>query len=250
MFVALTFGGGSRRYNDAAERFKMQLEELEVFDKVISLGEKDLKSDNEFWKVHGNFIENNKRGYGYWIWKPYLIMQQLSCMKDEDVLFYADAGCEVDLSKKEKFIQLKKYFLEKSCNNILARKQDGYKEEQYCKMDTFVALDCNCGSIRKTPQYQATFLAFKNTKEVRDFVNQWYKGCFLENYHLLDDTPSKLHNAHRFKEHRHDQSLFSILYKKTFPFLNNEFNLYDCVFVLRTRNGGSNLHKIYRNMSS
>jgi len=247
MFVALTFGGGSKKYNAAANRFKMQLEALEVFDTINAFNEEKLKKDNNFWNLHKNFFEKCPRGYGYWIWKPYLIMQQLESMKDEDILFYADAGCEVDYSKKEKFIQLKKYFLEKNCNNILSRKQDGYKEEQYCKMDTFVALDCNCSSIRKTPQYQATFLAFKNTKEVRDFVKKWYESCFLENYHLLDDTPSNLQNAKKFKEHRHDQSLFSILYKKTFPLLNNEFNLYDCVFVLRTRNGGSKLNRVYRN---
>ena len=51
-------------------------------------------------------------------------------------------------------MNLKKYFLEGD-SVLLARKQHGYKEEYYCKMDTIVALDCNYDSIRKTPQYQA-----------------------------------------------------------------------------------------------
>lgn len=29
--------------------------------------------------------------------------------------------------------------------------------------------------------------------------------------HLVDDSPSLLPNAHGFKEHRHDQSIFSLL---------------------------------------
>lgn len=250
MFVALTFGGGSKRYNDAANRFKVQLENLEIFDEIFAFTELNLKKREDFWKKNGNFIEKNKRGYGYWIWKPYLIMQQLECMKDDDILFYADSGCEVDCSKKDKFIELKNYFMKEDCNPILSRKQFGFKEENYCKMDTFKALDCCDSSIMKTPQYQATFLAFKNTKKVRNFVKKWYESCIMEDYHLLDDTPSKLNNVHSFKEHRHDQSLFSILYKKTFQSLNNDFNLYDCVFVLRTRHGGSNLNRVYRNMSS
>lgn len=247
MFVALTFGGGSKKFNSAGNRFKMQLEELKVFDTVVALNEQDLKTDNKFWKQHEKFIENNSRGYGYWLWKPYLIMRQFECMKDGDILFYADAGCEVDFSKKEKFINLKKYFLEGD-SVLLAHKQHGYKEEHYCKMDTIVALDCNADRIRKTPQYQAGILALKNTKEVRDFVKRWYESCFLEDYHLLNDTPSKLQNAHRFKEHRHDQAVFSILYKKIFHYENEEFDVSDCVFILRTRHGGSNLKRVYRNI--
>jgi hypothetical protein len=40
-------------------------------------------------------------------------------------------------------------------------------------------------------------------------VYKWYEVG--TNYHLIDDSPSKLPNDSRFEEHRHDQSIFSIL---------------------------------------
>ncbi len=32
---------------------------------------------NKFWKKHGTFIESNPRGYGYWLWKPFIIKETL-----------------------------------------------------------------------------------------------------------------------------------------------------------------------------
>lgn len=245
-FVALTFGGGNRRFNDALTRFKVQFEELEIFDEIITINDKNLKEKEEFWEKNGKFIENNKRGYGYWVWKSYLIKEQLKCMSEGDILFYADVGCEVDNSKRNNFMELKEYFMQDNSVPILARKQIGYKEEHYCKMDTFVALDCCDASIMKTPQYQSGILGIKNCQKARDFVEKWYYYSCLDNYHLVDDTPSKLDNAKKFIEHRHDQSILSILYKKTFPAVTPSIEVGNCVFILRTRHGGSRLNRVYR----
>jgi len=40
----------------------------------------------------------------------------------------------------------------------------------------------------------------------------WYETCC--NYHLLNDEPSISKNYEEFIEHRHDQSIFSIIRKK------------------------------------
>jgi len=49
-------------------------------------------------------------------------------------------------------------------------------------------------------------------QETRDFVNEWYNvGC---DYHNIDDSPSIIKNLDSFIEHRHDQSIFSLLTKK------------------------------------
>lgn len=242
--VGLTFGAGNKRYNAAAYRFKAQLENLELFDEIIAITEKNLQEKEEFWLKHKNFIEKHKRGYGYWLWKPYIIMHQLENMSEGDIIFYADAGCEVDASKVDNFTLMKEYFLQEDSLPILARKHYGYKEEYYCKMDTFVAMEGDNVDVMKTPQYQATLMAFKNCQQSRDFARKWYDYC--TQYHLLDDTPSNVDNVQKFKEHRHDQSIFSILYKKTFNNATPSVDIGDCVYILRTRNGGSNLNRVYR----
>jgi len=43
-------------------------------------------------------------------------------------------------------------------------------------------------------------------------VNKWYETCC--NYTLIDETPSTIQNHSSFKEHRHDQSVWSIIRKQ------------------------------------
>ena len=43
------------------------------------------------------------RGFGYWIWKPQVILQSLRMMDKGDVLLYADAGCVLNNLGKKKF---------------------------------------------------------------------------------------------------------------------------------------------------
>jgi hypothetical protein len=53
---------------------------------------------------------------------------------------------------------------------------------------------------------------FKKTEKTIRFLTEWYElAC---NYHLIDDSPSILKNDPTFCEHRHDQSIFSLLCKK------------------------------------
>ena len=54
-------------------------------------------NDKEFWKKNGDFIEKNKRGYGYWLWKSYIIKKTMDMMKDGDILLYLDSGCEINI---------------------------------------------------------------------------------------------------------------------------------------------------------
>lgn len=51
-----------------------------------------------FGKLGDDFKEKNKdilsikKGAGLWVWKPYVILQSLKRVKDEDFLFYSDSG--------------------------------------------------------------------------------------------------------------------------------------------------------------
>ena len=45
-----------------------------------------------------------------------------------------------------------------------------------------------------------------------DFVDEWLR--FAAQSSLIDDSPSKAPNYPGFREHRHDQSIFSLLSKK------------------------------------
>jgi hypothetical protein len=77
-FVFITFGGPRYKFNKPLERIYNQAKHFSLFDEIVCYDENDLKKDAVFWNKHHNFIENNPRGYGYWIWKPYLIQKKLN----------------------------------------------------------------------------------------------------------------------------------------------------------------------------
>jgi len=232
----ITFGAGGKDYYDAVERLTSQTKKLNLFDEIIGYKDNYLKEDKEFWKKHSSFILNNKRGYGYWLWKPYLIMKTLEKMNDNDILIYADSGCEIDINQKDKFIEL--FQLVKKDLIIGSFACDGTcKEKEWTKMDLFTYLNMNNEKYLNSIQHQASALCILKCDKTYNLIKEWYNiSC---NYNLLDDSTNIYINDYTFREHRHDQSIFSLLTKK--------YNIYSketiekAITIARNRTGNSKL---------
>ena len=56
----------------------------------------------------------------------------------------------------------------------------------------------------------ATTILIRKNQHSIDVINEWYKNC--ENYDLIND--SKSNESPLFIDHRHDQSIYSILVNK------------------------------------
>lgn len=100
-------------------------------------------------------------------------------------------------------------------------------------------MDVNKSSHLFSRQHQATTNMFLVSDKTLNLVNEWYDlAC---DYHNIDDSPSVAENTEFFKEHRHDQFIFSLLTKK--------YNLYSqrtlegCVRTSRNKTGVSKLIK-------
>ena len=96
-YVGLTFS--DEKYIKTRERYVAEMESKDIFSQIFSYGPQDL--DAQFVKDHGEFIRNNPRGYGYWIWKPYIILKVLNQLDNGDILVYGDAGCEMKGTREE-----------------------------------------------------------------------------------------------------------------------------------------------------
>ena len=67
-------------------------------------------------------------------------------------------------------------------------------------------------------------------KETRSLIDEWYNiSC---DYHLIDDSPSIISNHNEFREHRHDQSILSLLIKKNNLF-NEQIFIKKCLYKIR-----------------
>lgn len=201
----------NEKFEGALKRITRQVSLLNIFDVIRPYTEKDLESFTDFWDRHGEFVKNNPKGHGYWIWKSYLTLRTLHEMNDGDILVYADAGCEINyegIEKLESFFNLvktnNKGFLSFQLNDLMY-----HHEERWTKMDLFRHFGVE--HFRPSLQLHATYFVLEKCPNTMKIATMWYST--VHNYHFIDDSPSVAPNDMYFYEHRHDQSVFSLVRK-------------------------------------
>ena len=204
-YFAVTFT--DEKFIRTRQRYVAEMASKDIFEEIFSYGPEDLGEN--FIQQHGDFIVNNKRGYGYWIWKPYLILKALDNLQNGDVLVYGDAGCELKGTREE---CLQKFNIVKTINTgtkVIAN--HSFRNYTYIKTDLYFRIKWN--AILFAPRIMAAsgrIVIEKNQKTIK-FMQEWLKLC-TSDYRNIDDSPSNLPNLPRFIEHRHDQSVFSLLF--------------------------------------
>ena len=188
-------------------------------------------------KIQNLFSNKKKRGYGYWCWKPYFLLEIISKIDYGDIIHYMDIGCHIKKTTSNRFyeyldllIDSDKWLLAfqyhkkgiKFSDDIKFPKREEFK---YTKSDIFNYFQClHNKEITHTPQFWSGSFFIKKDPKSEVFLEQW-NNVFNENFHLIDDTPSKAPNFNGFLENRHDQSIFSILCKKA---LIKSLSAYEC----------------------
>lgn len=215
----ITFGGPSEAFHKRVEIVCDQAYSIDAFDHIIGYTDKDLIDDTDFWSRHGSFIQNNERGYGYWIWKSYLTKKTLEQMSDNDIVVYIDAGCTINPYGKERLLEYFDLVNKSECGNLSITQR--YSELAWTKSEIFNYYEVqNDTRVVDTNQLLGGVFVIRKCDHTVDLVNKWYAGC--SNYQLIDDSIS-LTNHKSFRENRHDQSIFSIIRKK-YGTITTEFN--------------------------
>jgi len=173
-----------------------------IFDSVATY--------NRDWLVTTDFYKDNqkildmKRGAGYWLWKPYIILENLKQLSDNEILVYMDVG---DRPEPGFYNFLESWFLEK---DILLT-EGGNNSRRMCKRDALILMGCDEEKYWDAPQVEAGFIALRKTDFNMKFVELWLELCKDER--ILTDLPNICgkENFPDFIEHRHDQSVLSLL---------------------------------------
>ena len=209
----ITFGGPSEVFHKNVKRICDEAKNIDFFDEIVPFTEKDLQGDVEFWNKHGNFIENNKRGYGYWLWKPFLIKKELDKLNENDILIYCDCGCEINSNGKPRlreYIDLLNHTENEYGLISFELEMPNCVERKWTKRKIFEYFDCT-EIMKDSAQCVGGTQIIKKNKHSTDIINNWYNiAC---NYDLLNDMRSDNEDC-QFVENRHDQSIYSMLAKK------------------------------------
>lgn len=171
----------------------------------------------EFYEFNKEILDQ-KRGAGYWLWKPYIIYKAMIEMADNDLLIYSDAGVE--------FMQPVKYIIDRMEEDIFFF-TNGFPQVEWCKGDVLnnilgwgfkktetdcgqhISIDLSINEYKEQKQVQASVIFFRVNQKTKDFVKEWLLYCQMPGF--IDDSPSKFPNYPTFAEHRHDQAILTCL---------------------------------------
>ena len=204
----LTFGDGSPQLRGAAARLRSEALQTGIFDSADAYNLRRLRDEYPaFWDEHGDFLLGAKRGLGYFLWKPFLVSAKLEEIAEGDVLVYADAGCEFMPDNRQELVDwlpnapefdLSVVPLDPVHTN--ARWTNGYCLEHLEDANEFL----------QQPILAATFMFLKNTSRSRHLAATWLEWSVYDDHCCLVDRPGDVERP-EFEEHRHDQSIFSLL---------------------------------------
>ena len=217
-------------------RLKKQASESNFYEKIKIFNSNGLPPDLRH-KIDTLLSMQKKRGYGYWIWKPYLIKKIFNEIEYGDIVNYLDIGCHILKENTSKFNEYLN-FIKKNDKWILPFQYHSNfnhnnkeiifptrLEKEYTKGDLlhyFGVYDNK--SFVETPQFWAGCFFLKKTEKSINFLEEWI-DVFEKRFDLIDDGLSKVKNYSNFLENRHDQSVYSLLCKK---YKLESFSAFEC----------------------
>jgi len=197
-------------YRAKAERLKASA--APFFDEVRIYSPDDLSAN--FRQRNARLMEY-RRGLGYWTWKPEIILRNLAELDPSDELAYADSQVLFESDPSPIFRLVRAHDGIGLCH----QKREGHKNSTWTRRDCFRVMGCDEAKYWEGDNLATTFSFWTRTGASIDFATEWQAWC--ENYAAVSDEPSA-DNFPGFRDHRHDQSIASILAIK-----RNRFTLCD-----------------------
>jgi hypothetical protein len=211
MNVLITFGGAP--YDEQTQK---------IVDRAPRMGADKVWVYDDMWMIETEFYRHNywlwehhhKRGFGWYAWKPFIILDALSRLADNDIVMYVDADC----------YPVKEFgYLYVECavaGGALLFRANGHKNYKWTKRDAYIVMG------QDEPRYHdrelnagvARFMLFqKGPWRPYQFLMEWLTYCINPRATTFD--PSVLGAEDEgFIEHRTEQAIMSLLaYKYGYP---------------------------------
>jgi hypothetical protein len=235
--VLVTFGAGTRGWRTAADRVVRDAKRLDIFSEVQAFDSAWLKRyDQDLWKIVRNFFEKElRRGYGYWMWKPALLKWADEKWPDCQIL-YVDAGFEIGAGQYQSDV-FKDFLNESWIRGGIAFEQLNLPEINWTKCEIFEYLNVDYDN-RFCNQLFAGFICMPPGNQRKKLLQEFYNLTKVEQGFLFSDELRKKQDSSLI-ETRHDQSIFSILWRK--------YNLYTTADLTNQSNRGNFLFTASRN---
>ena len=183
--------------------------EIGKVSKHYSYGPNDI--DKKFKEKNKDILYRNK-GNGYWLWKPYFILRTLKEELDYgDYLIYTDATI---IYKNDSKVLID--FMNNNNEQILVYRLECRNciEKYYSKRDSFILMAADLPYYTDTRQYNAAIQIYRKSEFTEKFLEDYL--YYSQDKRIITDENNTMgfSNYEGFIDHRHDQTILSILIKK------------------------------------
>ena len=201
--ILVTFGS-SKSWGNASKRLARQAVNSGKFDQIIVFNEEDVYSlDPDFRK----FSRNNPRGFGLWKWKPLILKETLLMFPTATCIIYLDAGCEINCSETA-LMKLDSYFSITEALGALGFELPLY-EVDWTHPELVKLFDVSDDAR----QIAGGIIFLKNNLTSFKILEEWESWMSKENSKFLKGDFVGAIFPEKFKEHRYDQSVLSLIWK-------------------------------------
>jgi hypothetical protein len=190
------------KFTNAQKRLEKNRVKFGYADSHLMAGPDELRAADLF-KANPQFNPSQK-GFGYWLWKPFLMIRSLKQLPPGGVLLYLDTDNRLEVNCREVLLALH------SRHDVILNLTNSAPAIERTKRDTFVAMHRDTSFYHEQPQVEAGFISVKNTPRGCAFLEEWFSWC--RQFSLISDEPSRLKPEHdEFCFHRHDQAVLNLL---------------------------------------
>lgn len=145
------------------------------------------------------------RGAGYWLWKPFVTLDAMASVPEGTPVFYADVAMTV-IADPWPLLAL----AERQPVTLFGSGNAG-DQGRWTKRDCFIELDADRAEYWDLPQLTAGMQLYRAGPEAQAFLARLADA--MANPVAITDEPNihGLPNLEGFRDHRHDQSILTIL---------------------------------------
>lgn len=200
----ITFSGSNyhKQTSYVMERAtKMGADKVLIYDDVwLTQYRRDFCQKNKWF-----FDYPEKRGFGWYIWKPFIILDALRRAESGDIVMYIDG----DTYPIHDFSML--YPLCKKQGGVMVFEAVGQCNSRWCKRDCFIVMGQDDPRFRFAPHGCARFMLFEKGLQLpHEFLENWLKYLCIPEANTV--APSHLAPEYpEYVEHRSDQSVMTNL---------------------------------------
>ena len=155
-----------------------------------------------------DFYQNNKSildestGAGWWIWKPYFILDVLKSSNEGDFIIYCDCGDMFSLGLKS-YVE-NTVTEDDQCLLLVGNNRNG----KYTKRDCFIKMNCDEEDYHNSNQLEVGFMVWRVCEESIKIVSEWLEFC-KDSQIINNDVSTLGEELSGFVSHRNDQSVLT-----------------------------------------